>query len=182
MSCHIEMKDAPPVMSNDEETVENAEGECRHGEEIHGGDRFAVIIQKSSPSFRRLRIPWCLPHPTQNSSLRYFPAEHLQFAMDSRSSPASVFGHHLEDEIAQFPAQAFPSCTLAMPGEPGPIELEPSSMPANNSLGLNEDQSSLPTRPEPPQHNPKESVGTGKPWPRAMSREDQNLLSQGQVL
>jgi hypothetical protein len=55
-------------------------------------------------------------------------------------------------------------------------------MPANNSLGLNEDQSPLPSRPEAPQHNPEESVSIGKPWARAMSREDQNLLPQGQVL
>jgi hypothetical protein len=31
-------------------------------------------------------------------------------------------------------------------------------MPANNSLGLNEDQSSLPSRPEASQHDPEESI------------------------
>jgi hypothetical protein len=48
MSCHVEMKDAPPVMSNDEETVENAEGERRHGKEIHRGDGFTVVPRQNS--------------------------------------------------------------------------------------------------------------------------------------
>jgi len=51
-----------------------------------------------------------------------------------------------------------------------PVQLEASSMPANESLRLNEGQGSLPSRPEVPQHNPKESVGAGKSWPRAMPR------------
>jgi hypothetical protein len=54
-------------------------------------------------------------------------------------------------------------------------------MPAYDSLGLNEDQNPLQSLPEAPQHNPEESVGTGKSWPWAMSREDQYLLPQSQV-
>jgi hypothetical protein len=48
---HIAVKDAPPIMRNDEEAVENAEGERRHGEEIHRGDGFTMIAQKRRPSF-----------------------------------------------------------------------------------------------------------------------------------
>jgi hypothetical protein len=54
-------------------------------------------------------------------------------------------------------------------------------MPTNNGPGLNKDQSSPPSRPEAPQHNPEESVGIRKTRPWAMSREDQNLLPQSQV-
>jgi hypothetical protein len=54
-------------------------------------------------------------------------------------------------------------------------------MPADKRLGSNNDQGSLPSRPDTPQSNPEEAIGTGKPWPRAMSREDQNLLPQSQV-
>jgi hypothetical protein len=54
-------------------------------------------------------------------------------------------------------------------------------MQTNNSLGSNEDQGSLPFRPDTPQSNPEETIGTGKLWPRAMSREDQNLLPQSLV-
>jgi len=54
-------------------------------------------------------------------------------------------------------------------------------MPTDNGLWSNEDQRYLPFRPDTPQSNPKEAIGTGKPWPRTMSREDQNLLPQSQV-
>jgi hypothetical protein len=101
--------------------------------------------------------------------------------VNPRRSPRFVFGYHAEDEFTQFPVHAFSSHTLAMPGQPGPVELKASSMPTDNSLGSNEDQGSLPSRPDTPQSNPKETIGTGKPWPWAMSREDQHLLPQSQV-
>ena len=77
MSCRIEMKDAPPVMSNDEETVENAEGERRHGKEIHRADGFTMIDQKRRPSLCRLSIPGSFPHPTQHAALGNVVAEHF---------------------------------------------------------------------------------------------------------
>jgi hypothetical protein len=141
-----------------------------------------MIFQKRHPSLRRLGISRSLSHPAQHRTLRDIETKHFELAMNPWRSPSFVFGNHAKDELAQFLVHAFSSRTIAMPGEPGPIELEASSMPANNSLGLNEDQSSVPSRPEAPQHNPEESVGIGKPWARAMSREDQNLLPQGQVL
>jgi hypothetical protein len=55
-------------------------------------------------------------------------------------------------------------------------------MPASNSLRSYQDQVSLSARPIAPQCNPKERTGIRKRWPWAMSREDQKLLQQGQVL
>jgi hypothetical protein len=47
---HIEVEDAPPVMSDDEKAVEHAKGQCWHGKEIHRGDGFTVIPQECIPS------------------------------------------------------------------------------------------------------------------------------------
>jgi hypothetical protein len=182
MPGHVELQNTPPVVSDDKETIKDAKRERRHCEEIHCSNRFTMIFQKRHPSLRRLGISRSLSHPAQHRTLRDIETKHFELAMNPWRSPSFVFGNHAKDELAQFLVHAFSSPTLAMPGEPGPIELEASSMPANNSLGLNEDQSSVPSRPEAPQHNPEESVGIGKPWARAMSREDQNLLPQGQVL
>jgi hypothetical protein len=44
-------------------------GERRHGKEVHGSNRFAMVIQKCRPSLRRLGISGSLSHPTQYSSL-----------------------------------------------------------------------------------------------------------------
>ena len=56
MFCHIAIQDSPPVMLDDEEAVEHAEGERRHSEEIHCCNRFAMIAQKRCPSLCRLGI------------------------------------------------------------------------------------------------------------------------------
>ena len=71
---HIAVKDAPPIMRNDEEAIQHAEGQRRHGEEIHCRDGFTMIAQKGRPSLCRLRTPRCLsrrPRPiTQSDAAR----------------------------------------------------------------------------------------------------------------
>lgn len=46
MRRDVEVQHTPPVMGNDEEAVEDAKSERRHGEEIHGGDGLPMIAQK----------------------------------------------------------------------------------------------------------------------------------------
>jgi hypothetical protein len=90
MFSRIEVQDSSAVVRDDEKPVKNAKGERRHGKEIHGGDCFAIIAQKRNPSFRRLRIPWSFPHPTQHSPFRIIEAKHFQLAMDPGRTPGSV--------------------------------------------------------------------------------------------
>jgi len=169
-------------MRDDEKAVENAEGERRHGKEIHGGDCFALIAQKRRPSFCRLSIPWSSPHPTQHSPLRNIEAKHFQFAMDSGRTPGPVLRNHAEDQFAQFPADAPSSCPNLMPREPRPISLEPCSMPANNSFRPDEDQCPLPPRPEPSQRHPKQFIRSGKSRQRVTLPQNRKLLPQSQIL
>jgi len=171
MSRHIEVKDAPPVVGDDKEAIENTEGERWLSEEVHRCDDFTVVLQERRPSLCWLRISRRSSHPSQHRSFRDIEAEHLELAVNPRRAPGPVLGHHAEDKFTQLPAHSFSSRTLAMPGEPSPVELEASSMPAYDSLGLNEDQNPLQSLPEAPQHNPEESVGTGKSWPWAMTKK-----------
>ena len=52
MVGNVEVENAPPIMANDEdeEAVKHSEGDGRHGEEVHGGDGFAVIAQEGEPA------------------------------------------------------------------------------------------------------------------------------------
>jgi hypothetical protein len=45
------MQNASTVVADDEEAVEHVECKCRDREEIHRGDGFSVITQKSQPTF-----------------------------------------------------------------------------------------------------------------------------------
>jgi hypothetical protein len=68
-----------------------------------------------------------------------------------------------------------------MPREPPPIQLETRSVPANNSLRLDEDQRPIPSRPKPSQDPPEEFVRNTKPRLRTPSLQNSKLLPQCQV-
>ena len=178
---HVVMQDSSPVMRDDEETVEDAEGERRHGEEIHCRNRFTMIIQKRHPSLCRFGISRRLPHPAQHGSLRYIEAKHFQFPVNTRRTPGGIFGNHAEDEVAQFPANAFSAHAGAMSREPRPIQLEACPVPTNHGLRLNEEQCPLPPRPEPPQNPPEQFAGHSKSWLGVPLFQDAELLTQRQV-
>ena len=97
MLGHIAMKDATPVVRNDEEAEENAKSERRHGEEVHRGDGLTMITQKRRPSFCRLRISRRFSHPPQHGSLRKIEAKYPHFTVDARRTPGRVLGNHSED-------------------------------------------------------------------------------------
>src|SRR5438552_5373645 len=50
MSGHIEVQNAPSIVSDHEEAIKKAERECWHGEEIHRSDHFTMVTQKCFPS------------------------------------------------------------------------------------------------------------------------------------
>jgi hypothetical protein len=48
----IEVQDAPAIMVDDKEAIQEAKGHRRHGEEIHSENHCAVIVKKRSPALR----------------------------------------------------------------------------------------------------------------------------------
>jgi hypothetical protein len=46
----IEVQDFSTVVANNKEAVEQVEGEGWYAEEVHGGNGFTVIVQKSQPT------------------------------------------------------------------------------------------------------------------------------------
>jgi hypothetical protein len=141
-----------------------------------------MIAQKGRPLLCRLGIPRRFSHPAQHSSLRNIKAKHFHLTVNSRCAPGRILRNHAEDEITQFPADAPSSHTGSMPRKPRPIQLEPRSVPANDSLWLDEDQSPLPSRPEPPQDHPKQFVPSGKSRLRMPLLQNAKLLPQCQIL
>jgi hypothetical protein len=181
MLRHIAMKDAPPVMRNYKEAIQQAKVQHWHGEEVHRGYCFTMIAQKSRPSHCRLRAPRCLSHPAQHRALREIKAKHLQFTMYSRRTPSLVLGNHEEDQLAQFPADTFSSHTEPMSRNPGPIQLEACPMPAKDGFGLDENQSPVPMSPEPPQHHPEQFVRQSESRLRMLLLENGKLLPKSQI-
>ena len=102
--------------------------------------------------------------------------------MNARCSPRSVVGHHAEDEVSQFPANASSTRMSSVPREPIPVHFESGPMPANDCLRLHDNQRLLPFGPEAAQGCPKQPIRGGKARPRASLLQNSKLLPQGKIL
>ena len=182
MPGHVEVKNTPAIMRDYEEAVKHAECHCRHGEEIHRGDRFTVVAQECCPTSCRLGIPGRLSHPAQDGSLRDFVSEHLQLAVDTRRTPGAVLHDHAKDELAQRLRCRFPAGSRASARDPFPVRLESGAMPANDGLGTHNEKNTSPLGPESPQDDPEHSVMGSQARPPLPRRQNHKLLTERKVL
>ena len=81
----------------------------------------------------------------------------------------------------QFPANPLSSPAHSMSRQPCPIKLESGSVPSDHSLRLNKHKRLFPSRPEPAQEHPKESVMRSKSRPRTPALQYDKLLPQSQI-
>src|SRR5258707_13430209 len=65
----VEMQDTPAIVADDKETVEDAERDRGHGEEVHRRNRFPVILKKRAPTVGWPGIPRRPLHPAGDGSL-----------------------------------------------------------------------------------------------------------------
>src|SRR5208283_2224593 len=133
MPSDIEVDDAPTVVADDEEAVQEVEGEGGNGEEVHGRDGFAMITKKCPPTLGGFRISGCASHPAGDGSFGNLQAEHAEFAVNARSTPGSVLGHHLENQLAELFGNSFSAPHgLSRFAEEGPIPPESRAVPAGH--------------------------------------------------
>jgi hypothetical protein len=182
MPCDVVVKNAPPVMSNDEETIQHAEGERRNGEEVHGRDGFSMIAQERCPSSCRLGISRSLSHPSQHGPLRDIESQHPEFAMDARRAPGAILGYHTEDQLPKVLARRLPSNYGMFAGKPFPVQSEAGPMPADDRLWLRDEERLLPSGPQAPQQDPKDPIRCGEARPRMTMLQRRDLMPQGKVL
>src|SRR5262249_41504292 len=113
MSGHMEMQNAPTIMSNHEEAIQNTKCERRDGEEIHGGDCFTLIAQECLPKPACLRPIRSTSNAARDGSLRDLKPKHQQFPVNAWRTPRGIFRNHLENKFAQFPADALAANLVA---------------------------------------------------------------------
>src|SRR5579864_1085556 len=70
MPGDVAVQNAPAIMSNDKEAVQDSKGECRNREEVHCCDGFTMILQEDLPTPGRLRILRCALHPAGDGPFR----------------------------------------------------------------------------------------------------------------
>src|SRR5215475_6212061 len=82
MRGHIDVEDPAALMLDDKETVQNSEGHGRHGEEVEGDDRLAVVANKGQPPLGWITSALDRPQIACDGPLGEHEAELLQFAVD----------------------------------------------------------------------------------------------------
>jgi len=108
----IEMDDLAPTVFDDEETIQDSEGEGRHGEEVHGHDHIAVIAKESCPQLAGLVTRSQAPEIARNSAFGDIEAEFQKLTVNSRSAPGRILLYHLPDESSNLGIDRWPARIL----------------------------------------------------------------------
>src|SRR5215467_10506410 len=122
MRGHIDVEDAAASILDDKETVQNAEGHGRHGEEVEGDDRLAVVANKGQPPLGWITSALDRPQIACDGPLGEHEAELLQFAVDLRRAPIGVLLCQTPNQAPNLLADPRPAATR--PRFPTPIQSE----------------------------------------------------------
>src|SRR6202165_3204863 len=136
----VEMQDTPAIVADDKETVEDAERDRGHGEEVHRRNRFPVILKKRAPTFGWPGIPRRPLHPAGDGSLGDVKAQHEKLAVNARSTPGWVLRHHAEDQVPNFPRQSLPTDLFSHLRDHAPVHAKPSTVPTYDCLWGNDNE------------------------------------------
>src|SRR5260221_8780280 len=119
-------------MLQDQKSIQQPKRDRRDYEQIHRGDAVGMIAQKGLPALRRW--PPSPRHVFCHGGLPDIDAKLEQFAVDPRGSPERVGDAHVANELANVRRCLRPS--TARSRLPAPIGSEPSAVPADHRLRL----------------------------------------------
>ena len=120
------------------------------------------------------------PRVAKDASTSITPARTLllKFAVDFRCAPTRVLFRHLADQSSNLLGDLRP--TAARSGTPTPIQPKTRAVPADDGLGLDDDQDVGPMGPEAAEGRPEEPVEGVQGRPRPFAFEHGDLLSEGE--
>src|SRR5499427_8114686 len=176
----VQMHDAPAIVADDKEAVEDAEADRGHGEEVHGRNRFPVIRKKYAPA-----LGWGISrnplHPAGDGSLGDSKAQHEQFAMNARRATGWVLCRHPQDQLPNFARQFFPTDLFPRLPDQTPVQSKTSAMLANDCLRIDEHQRLLPSTPKTTGEYPEDFVNRSHPGSGMLALQHGQLLPEGEI-
>src|SRR5262249_24744902 len=99
MPGYLDPQKLPPLVTQNQEGIQQVERHCRNHAHVDCGNRRSVISEKGLP---RLRWRSAMAHHVfGNRGLGDLKAKHEEFAMDPRRTPQLVFIAYPLDEITQ---------------------------------------------------------------------------------
>jgi hypothetical protein len=153
---NVEVQDLPTCVLDNEEAVEQLEGHGRHGEEVESDDHLAVVLEEGKPLLTWVPAALDAPEIPSNGPSGDDEAEFLKFAVDFGGSPTRILRRQAPDQRPEFFSSLLP--TSARSGTPTPVQPKTRAVPADDGLGLDDDQDVGPTGPEVAEGRPEEPV------------------------
>src|SRR3984893_14399465 len=137
MRCDARPQDMSPAVPHDQQSIEQAERDCRHDEHIHRSDPVRVIAEERPPALGRRGSS--LDHIFGNARLSDINTELEQLSVDPWRSPQWIGNAHLADKLAYLWRYGWSAATA--PRLPAPVRSEPGTVPFYDGLRLHNRQS-----------------------------------------
>ena len=149
----IEMEYPAAVVAEDHEHVEQAEGDCMHDEEVAGQDLLDMILQEGSPVLGWIGRSFRLVLGNGPSGHR--EAELGKFVADASAAPGGILRPQGPDQLPHVLAHRRSSRLVRFPA---PVDPEALPMPAEDGVGLEDDEPVPPAMVQSAQATPEEAV------------------------
>ena len=131
-------------------------GQRRDGKEVGRNDRLTMVREEGKPALAGIAATSKSSQVPGDRAFRDDKAELQQFAVNLRCSPGTIFSSQAADQASDLLRDFGPPATRPRP--PAPVKAEARAMPADNGLGLHDQQGVFPSRPDPPEPYPEEAV------------------------
>ena len=153
------MKNATPLMLDDEEAIEYAERQSRHRKEVERRHHFAVIVKEGQPTLGLLAVrpPFQTLQITRDGGLGDLESELKQLAMDAGCPPRRIFRFHTADQLADLLAD-FRTSDLSGATTQSPKPPEAKAMPGHHGVRLDEEQGIRPVGPPTAECHPEQPI------------------------
>ena len=112
MFRNIEMENPAAAVFDDKETIQNSEGESRHGEKIHGRNKVSMVAQKGRPELAFLVGGGQSTDIARNSAFRDLKTKLEKLTMNSRRAPGRILFNHPADDSSKLSVNCRPANAL----------------------------------------------------------------------
>jgi hypothetical protein len=120
------MEEFTAVVAEHDENGQEAEGQGRHEEEVHGDDLPSMRGQKGAPSRRGPRRRPA--HVLGDGQLGDVVSEQGEFRVNAPAAPGRILTSHPTDQMANLRVELWTAERLGS-GLPSPVELEAAAVP-----------------------------------------------------
>ena len=101
--------------------------------------------------------------------------------MNARRAPGRVMRDHLKDQIPDLFRQLLPSHSPSRPGDQTPVRAKTCTMPADDSLRIDEHERLLPSTPETAGEYPEDFVNRSHPDSGMLALQHGQLLPESEI-